>query len=85
MAEVPRRLVLDADMPRYLIRGNALLGFRHERHSHEPFLQREVGIVEQGASRSREVQGAIGALVFTVRTACLALCVDPVDLRTIAR
>jgi hypothetical protein len=46
MAEVPRRLVLDADMSGYLIRGDAFLGFRHERHSHEPLLQGEMRIVE---------------------------------------
>lgn len=84
MAEVPRRLVLHSETPRYLIRGDALFGFRHERHRHKPLLQRKVGIVEQSACSRAEVQTAIRAFIFAVWASRLALGINPVDFRAIA-
>ena len=47
MAEVPSGPVLDANAPSDLIRGDTPLSLAHQSHSHKPFQQRQVGIVER--------------------------------------
>lgn len=46
MAEIPSRLVSDAERSLDLERGHALLGFRHEIDCEEPFGERKVGIAK---------------------------------------
>src|SRR5580692_9512859 len=85
MTEIPRGLVRAADMSRNLIRRDSLLCFGHERHCREPLRQWQVRVVEQGASRGREVQSTLGALKQMSLAASLALCGDRVDLGAVTR
>src|SRR5216684_1395011 len=49
MAEIPRRLVGDAEHALHLVGGNPLAGFSHQIGNEEPLRQREMGIVEDGS------------------------------------
>ena len=63
MAEKPRSLVADSERALNLAGGHALLGFTEKQGSHEPFGQRQVGIVEHCASRGRKLVVAALAVV----------------------
>jgi len=55
MAEIPRRLVGDAQDSLKLLSAHTLLGFHHEQYSHEPLTEREFGIMENGSSKNGEL------------------------------
>ena len=81
---MPSGLVLDSDVSGNLVGRDPFLGFAHESHRHEPLLQRQVGIVEQGASCSGEVQAALGTLKQSAGLSGLPFGVDPVNLVMVA-
>ncbi len=55
MAEVPCRLVADSKRPLNLARAHTLLGFAEKVRSSEPLFERQMGIIENGASCYREL------------------------------
>src|SRR5216683_3390583 len=58
MAEIPRRLVRDAEHSLHLVRGNPLAGFGHQIGNQEPFGQRQMGIVEDRSHGHGELVAA---------------------------
>ena len=62
VAEIPRGLVGDAQGALELIRGDALAGLDHHIDGEEPFAQRQVGIVHDGAGCDAKLVGAPPAM-----------------------
>lgn len=73
VAEVPCRLVGDAEGPFKLVGAHALLGFAEQVDTQKPLPQREMGVVEDGASRH-------GKLIAASITVILVALHDPRNL-----
>jgi hypothetical protein len=54
MAEVPSRFIRNTQDPFDLIRRHAFLGFDHHVHHRKPFMEGQVGVMEDRASGDRE-------------------------------
>ena len=63
VAQIPRRLVGDAQRAFDLVGGHAFLGFAHDIDGQKPFPERQVGIVEDVAGRDGELVAAFVAVV----------------------
>jgi len=62
MAEIPRGLVADSERPLNLASRHPFLRFTQQQRRHEPFRQRQVGVIEDRASRHGELIVAILAV-----------------------
>lgn len=54
MAEIPGCFVGDIQNPLHLIGRNAIFGSNHHINNGKPFMEREMGVMEDGASGNRE-------------------------------
>src|SRR5579863_3535801 len=84
MSHIPGRLVGHPEVPPKLAGGYALLGIAHQRDRGEPFRQRQMRIVKQGASQGAELELAGCALKQPARATGLVLRLDRPTLVVIA-
>ena len=63
VAQMPSSTVIHPQMPLYLFRRDALLGFANQRQSHKPFGEGQVRIVEDRAASRAELLPTGQALV----------------------
>lgn len=68
----PRRLIRHTEHALQLLGANALLAGRHELHGLKPYVQRDLGALEDGPDRDRKLAAAVLALE-QARTVGLAL------------
>ena len=73
MENIPGAFLRDVQIPTQLMRGNTLLMAADKIHCHEPFLQREFGILKDSTNKAGETLMAITTLELVIP---IGTCID---------